>query len=109
MTTTSAEPTEKLVAKMDRVLLQAIGREVFSKNSRRQLAAGQLSLPVVVVCDRVAVNGFVLAAVDAEVRLTVTVQIELAQRDAAFDRLLVDGRGHVSPVPRHLPGQSGVD
>jgi hypothetical protein len=37
------------------------------------------------------------AAVDAEVRLTVAVQIELAQSDAACDWLLVDRRSYASP------------
>jgi hypothetical protein len=46
----------------------------------------------------------VLAAVDAEVRLTVTVQIEPAQRDAAFDRVLENGRRHVLAVSGHVAG-----
>ena len=50
-----------------------------------------------------------LAAVDAEVGLTVAIQIELSQADAAFDRLLVDRRGHKSPVPGYFAGDSGVD
>jgi len=60
------------------------------------------------VRDWVAVNGFVRASVDAEVGLTVAIQIELVQGDAAFDRLLEDRRGYASSVPRYFSGESGA-
>jgi hypothetical protein len=58
--------------------------------------------------ERVAVNGLIFAAVNTEIGLAVTVQIELAQRHAALDRLLEDPRTHASPVPRHFAGKSNV-
>ena len=68
----------KMIAQMDCVLQQAIGREIFSKHSHRQLSARQLFLPVGVVLEGVAVDGLVHASVNTKVGLTVAVQIELA-------------------------------
>ena len=66
---------------------RVVGR---SPTSRQAGALGErmhrlerLSLPVVIVFDWV-VHGFVLAAVDAEVRMSVTIKVEPAQHDAAF-------------------------
>ena len=58
--------------------------------------------------DRRTVNRFVLSSVDAQVRLTIAVQIELGQRDPAFYRMLENGRRHVPAVPGHVAGKSGV-
>ena len=98
----------KPVAEMDRVFQQAFGGEVFSKDSQRQIPAGQLFLPVDVVFERVAIDGFVLAAVDGEVRLTVAVQIELVQSDAARDGLLEDGGSYDSAVPGDFAGEPDI-
>jgi hypothetical protein len=46
--------------------------------------------------------------VDGEVCLTVSVQIELTQSDAAIDRLLEDSSGHGSPMPHYFSRKSGV-
>jgi hypothetical protein len=43
----------------------------------------RLTIPVVVVFERVAVHGLVLSPMDAEVRLAIAIQIERAQSDAA--------------------------
>jgi hypothetical protein len=56
--------------------------------------------------DRVAVDGFILAAMDGEIRLTVAVEIELSQSDAASDGLLVDRGGCLCSRPRDFAGQS---
>jgi hypothetical protein len=50
-----------------------------------------------------------LDPVDAEVGLPVTVQIELAHRDAAFNRLLEDPGSHTSPMPHHFSRKSRVN
>src|SRR6185503_12537070 len=58
-------PDGEPVAKMDKVFGQAGSGEVFAENSQGQFSAGQFFLPVVVVFDRIAVNGLVLSSVDA--------------------------------------------
>src|SRR4029077_8108187 len=68
----------------------------------------QLSFPILVVLDGVAVNRLVFPAVYAKVRLPVTVQVELAQSDSPLDRFLEDPRSHASPVPHHFSRQSDV-
>ncbi len=83
--------------------LRDSGRAAIFRGAREQPRA-----VMVVVFAWVAVNGFVLAAMDAEVSLTVTVQIEPAQRDAAFDRLLENGRRHVLAVPGDVLGEPSV-
>lgn len=69
---------------------------------------GQLRFPVVVVRERIAIHGLMLAAMNGEIGLAVAVQIELAQGDAACDRLLVDGCGYGAAVPGHVAWESGV-
>lgn len=71
--------------------------------------AGQLFFPPGVVFDRVAVDDFVLAPMNAEVCLTVPVQIDLAQSDAAPDRLLVNSGRYGSPMPGDFAGEADVD
>ena len=68
---------------MDGVFEQTFGGEVLSKRARREIAVRQFFLPVGVVFDRVAVDGFVFAAVNAEVGLAVAVEIEGAEGDGA--------------------------
>src|SRR6185437_14573232 len=94
---------------MDRLVIQkAVERKVFSKDAHWQLSARQFSFPIVVMCERIAVNSFVLSAMHTEIRLTVAVQIEFAQNNAVVDRLLEDSCGHTSPVPHHVSGKPGV-
>jgi len=60
------------------------------------------------VFDGIAVDGFVLASVNGEVRLTVAVQVEGAQGDAALDGLLEDPGGDSRAVPGYFAGETGV-
>jgi hypothetical protein len=41
---------------------------------------GQLPFPVVIVGEWITARGFIFSTVDTDIRLTVTVQIKLAQR-----------------------------
>ena len=93
---------------MNRLLEQAVGGEVFSEHSHRKFPAGQLSFPVVVMRDGIAVDGFVFSAVHGEVGLAVAIQIEFAQGDAAGERLLENSANNFSPVPDNFSGKSGV-
>jgi hypothetical protein len=61
------------------------------------------------MCNGVTVDRFVFPAVNGEIRLSVPVQIELAQGDTAFDRFFIDARGYDSSVPQHLSWESDVD
>src|SRR5260370_22248382 len=90
------------------ILCRPIYRKVFSKAAPRQLPVRQLSLPIFVVCQGGAVNSLVLTPVHAQVRLTVAVQIHLAQSHTALDWLFVNPRRHAFAVPRHFAGQPGV-
>ena len=56
----------------------------------------------------VAVDGLIFSAVNSEIRLTVAIQIKLAQSDATMERFLEDSRSHASPVPRHFAGKSSI-
>jgi hypothetical protein len=60
------------------------------------------------VYEWVAVDSLVFSTVDAEVGLPISVQIKLAQSDAATDRLLEDGGADISSVPRYFTGKAGI-
>src|SRR5882672_6239269 len=98
----------ELIAQMNGTLQQALGGEIFSKNSGRKFPARQVLFPNGVMLDGVAVDGFVLAAVNGEVGLTVAVQVEGAQGDAALDGLLEDPGGDTCAVPGYFPWEAGV-
>src|SRR5258707_518337 len=93
---------------MNRGFQQAFRGKVFAENRCGQLPARQLSLPIVVVFERITVDGLILAPVDREVCLAVSVQVELTQSDAAIDRLFKDSRGHGSPMPCRLSRKPGA-
>lgn len=57
---------------------------------------------------RIAVHRFELPAVDGQVSLPVAIQIELAQRHAAFDRRLEDSGRDYRPVPENLSREPDV-
>jgi hypothetical protein len=61
------------------------------------------------VRDWIAVDGILRAAVDGEVGLTVAVQIQRTQTDAAFDGLLEDAGGYRSAVPEHIAREADVE
>ena len=91
-------PDREPVAKADRIFQQTVGSEVLPKYAPRQLLAGQFSPPIIVVFERVAVDGLMLSPVNGEIRLPVAVQIKLSQSDAASGGLLVDrGSRYCSP------------
>src|SRR6185437_10251452 len=101
------------VADVDCVLSQpfascALEREVFSKGAVGQGMAGQFGLPVRVVLDGIAVDGLECSAVDGEVRLPVSVEIQGSEGDSARDGCLVDGRGHALAVPGDFARQSAM-
>ncbi len=98
----------ELIAQMNGTLQQTIGGEVFSKDRHRKFPARQVFLPNGVMLDGVTVDGFVLAAVNGEVGLTVAVQVKRAQGDAALDGLLEDPGGDTCAVPGYFPGKPGV-
>jgi hypothetical protein len=99
----------KSITEVDRVFQRTVDREILAKDSWRQRPARQLAPPILVVREGVAVDGLVLTAVDGEIRLAVAIQVQLSQRNAVFNRLLVDpGRDFRSP-PKHFAGQSNVE
>jgi hypothetical protein len=59
--------------------------------------------------DRVGVDGFVGTAVDRQVSLPVTVQVESAQRNRSFYRALKDTGSHTPPLPFDLAGLPNLD
>ena len=82
---------------MDVVFQEAFGGEVFSEAAWRKIAAGEFLFPVGVVLDGIAVDGFVLAAVDGKVGLAVAVEIEFAECNGVFDGTFVDPGGYGVP------------
>src|SRR3954453_15752592 len=93
---------------MHRLFQHALDCEVFPKSADWQFSGWQLPSPVVVVCEWVAVNGLIFSAVNTEIRLTVAIQIELSQSDAAVDRFLEDSSNHASPAPGHFAGKPNI-
>jgi hypothetical protein len=83
---------------------QSIRRKILSKDTHRQFVAGQLFFPEIVMFEWVAVDGLVLSSVYVEIRLTVAVQIEFTQGDAAYDRLFEDTGGDDSTPQGHFSG-----
>jgi hypothetical protein len=100
---------DEAVAEMHGIFQQAIRGEVFPEDAKGKIAAGQFLLPVGIVLDGVAVDGFVFTAMNLEVGLTVTIQIQLAKSDAARDRLLEDAGGDPGVVPGDFAGEADVD
>src|ERR1700741_4727701 len=94
---------------MHGILEQAFGGEVLSENGKRKVAAGKLHLPEGIVFDGIAVHRFIFAAVNSEVGLTVAIEIQLAESDAARDRLLEDAGGDHSVVPGDFPREADVE
>ena len=109
VTTTSAEPIENWSPRWTEASSKPSVVKFSPKRAIGKSRPGSSRFPVVVMHDRVTVDRLMFTAVDAEVRLTVSVQIEFPQSDAAFDWLLVDRRSYCSPVPRHFSGKSSVD
>jgi hypothetical protein len=97
------------VADVDVGLERTFEGEVLAEDAGRQRKAGELCLPVFVVRDGVAVDGFLGAAVHGEVRLAVAVEVEGAESDAAGDRLLKDRSGDLVIMPGNLAGQADVE
>src|SRR5579884_147878 len=58
---------------------------------------------------RIAIDGLVLSAVDGEIGLTVAIQIQLAQGDAALDRLLENSGNHVHSMPGDFARKSDIE
>jgi hypothetical protein len=71
--------------------------------------ARQLSLPIIIVFDGIAVRGLVFAAMDAEVGLAVAIQIALPQSNATIDALLEDSGRHDFSVPGHFSREPDTD
>jgi hypothetical protein len=65
--------------------------------------------PPGIVFDGIAVNGFVFAAVNAEIGLAVAIEIELAESEAAGDWLLEDAGGDDGVVPRNFAREADVE
>ena len=64
-----------------------------------QVAAGQLLFPILVMMKRVAIHRLVFTAVNPEIGLAIAVEVELAQREPATDRLLENSSADVHSLP----------
>ena len=58
---------------------------------------------------RVGVDGLVGAAVNGEVRLAIAIEIQAAERDAAFDRLFEDAGDDGAAVDRDFARDANVE
>src|SRR5215217_1369088 len=101
----------KNVADVDLVFRHALDGEVFPKLSEGEIGSTKLTLPVVVVLDRVRVGGFVYSAVAYKIRLPVTVEVQRPEHDPSVDRLFENSRRyrltpmHNSPRRRNVYGE----
>src|SRR6202795_3682671 len=93
---------------MDRIFEQAFGGKILSKISQRQIVSRQFRLPIRIVLEWVAINGFVLAAMHGEGGLAVSVKIQLAQKDAALDGFFEYTGSHRVSVPQDFARQSNI-
>ena len=94
------------VAEMDRIFEEvfALGSEILAELAQGKFAAGKFGFPEGVVFEGVAVDGLVFSAVDSEVGLAVTIQIQFAEGNAALDGLLENSGGDDPPVPFDFAG-----
>lgn len=99
----------ELVAEVDGVFEQAADGEVFAKTAQGQFPAGEFFFPVVLMGERVAVDGFVLATVDGAFGLAVAAEIEFAEGDTAWHGRVEDACGDRAAVSEDVAAEAGVD
>jgi hypothetical protein len=97
------------IADVNSVFEHAVNSEIFSKNRQRQIPARKLFLPIIVMSNRIAINGFEFPAMNRQVRLAVSIQVELAQRNPAREGLLENPSLYHFVVPWDVSWKPDVD
>src|SRR5580704_5744656 len=99
----------KAIANVKLVLGQTLRREVLAKHAPGKVVAQQLIAPKHIMLRRVSVDRLVRAAMDAEIGLTVAVQVERTQLNRSMHRLFEDAGLDRCPFvecwPRHFDVQ----
>src|SRR5438132_3149992 len=94
-------PDAELIADVDRLFVQPLRSKVLAEHSVRQQQVGKFCLPERIIFRGIDIHRLIPPAVDGQVRLLITVEIELIQHDAAGHRLFIDTGGHRLSVPLH--------
>src|SRR6266702_1864256 len=98
----------KSVPDIDGFLKQSLGCKIFSEHSPGQIHSRQFSSPIAVVLRRIRVNRFSNTAVNSEIGLLITFQIQRTQHHRAFDRLLENSRPDELALPAYFLRHSDV-
>src|SRR5204863_774715 len=96
------------IADADLVIRQALDGEVLAELAVDEIAPAEPVLPVPIRLDLVDENGSLLAAVPAEIRLLIALDVEPLDPATALYRVLPDGGTHNSSAPLDLARQSDV-
>ena len=97
------------VADADLVVAQSLDGEVLAELSMDEVVPTELALPVAVGVDLVDEDGALLAAVPAEVALSVPVDVEPAHSARSGYGVLEDAGEHGLALPRHVLRHADVD
>lgn len=87
------------ITEVNGIFEEALGGEIFAEAAHGEIVDAEFTFPESVVFDRIAVGGFQRTAVDGEVGLAVTIEVEAAERNATLDGLLVNAGGDSAAVP----------
>src|SRR5215475_4845603 len=89
-------------------LRQSVRREVLSEHSHWQVATRQFGFPKLVMGQRIAIDRLGFTSMYNEIGLPVPIQIQFAERDAAFGWFLKDPRGYRPAMPLHFAGKTAI-
>src|SRR5438477_363763 len=89
----------KAVADVNRFLNQAFRREVLTENPVRKVCSRKFLAPRWVMLRWIRVNGLIDSAMHGQVRLLITVQVELRDSHPALHRFLEDRSANQLPFP----------
>src|SRR5215475_8491926 len=94
-------PDAKLIADVDGPFVQSLRGKVLAEYSVWQLRARKLCLPERIMFRRIDIHRLVPPAMNGEVSLLITIEIEPPKHEAADHRLFVDPGRHSSSMPPH--------
>jgi hypothetical protein len=99
VTTKCARADPKAVADVNRFLKQAFRGEVLAENSPRKVYSRKFLAPGWVVLRWIRVNGFIDSSMHGQVRLLITLQVELRDSHPALHRFLEDRSANCLSLP----------
>src|SRR5262245_17361280 len=97
------------VPDIDLGLRYTFGRQILTEHSPGQVKAGKFTAPEVIMSRRVCVDGFIGAAVDLQIGLTITVEVKFPHGDSSRDALFENSRRDDAVLPENFPWKTDVD